>query len=61
MDFKIISKNNNARAAELEINGKIIKTPAFMTIGTYGAVKTLDVDDLKNCNVEIILSNLMGI
>jgi len=57
MDFKIISKNNNARAAELEINGKRIKTPAFMTIGTYGAVKTLDVDDLKNCNVEIILSN----
>ena len=42
-EFKIISKNNNARAAELEINDKKIKTPAFMTIGTYGAVKTLDV------------------
>ena len=28
-----------------------------MTIGTYGSIKTLDTIDLKNCNVNIILSN----
>ena len=28
-----------------------------MTIGTYGSIKTIDTTDLKNCNVNIILSN----
>ena len=57
MKFTIISTNGNARAAELSINNKEIKTPAFMTIGTYGSVKSLDTSDLKKCHVDIILSN----
>ena len=57
MKFKIINTDGNARAAELRINNKHLNTPAFMTIGTYGSVKTLDAVDLKKCNVEIILSN----
>ncbi len=57
MKFNINSKDGNARAAELTINGKHLETPAFMTIGTYGSVKTLDTSDLKECNVNIILSN----
>ena len=57
MKFKIINTDGNARAAELRINNKHLNTPAFMTIGTYGSVKTLDAADLKKCNVEIILSN----
>ncbi len=57
MKFKVIRTDKNARAAELIINNKSLNTPAFMTIGTYGSVKTLDTQDLKKCNVEIILSN----
>ena len=57
MKFTITSKYGNARAADLTINEKKIETPAFMTIGTYGSVKSLDTADLKKCNVEIILSN----
>ena len=41
----------------LTINDKPLNTPSFMTIGTYGSIKTLDTIDLKNCNVNIILSN----
>ena len=57
MKFLIESENKFARAGKLELNGKTINTPVFMTIGTYGSVKTLDANDLVNCKVEIILSN----
>ena len=57
MKFSIESKQGNARAGSLTVNNKTIDTPAFMTIGTYGSVKTMDTYDLKKCNVEIILSN----
>ena len=57
MKFSIESKQGYARAGSLTVNNKTINTPAFMTIGTYGSVKTMDTYDLKKCNVEIILSN----
>ena len=57
MKFTITSTYGNARAANIIINKKNLNTPAFMTIGTYGSVKSLDAADLKKCNVEIILSN----
>ena len=57
MKFSLESKHKHARAGRLSVNNKTINTPAFMTIGTYGSVKTMDAFDLKKCNVEIILSN----
>jgi queuine tRNA-ribosyltransferase len=57
MKFSLESKDIHARAGRLTVNNKTINTPAFMTIGTYGSVKTMDAFDLKKCNVEIILSN----
>ena len=57
MKFSLESKDIHARAGRLSVNNKTINTPAFMTIGTYGSVKTMDAFDLKKCNVEIILSN----
>ncbi len=57
MKFSIESNNGHARAGSFTVNNKTINTPAFMTIGTYGSVKTMDSFDLKRCNVEIILSN----
>ena len=47
MKFNINAKDGNARAAELTINGKYLETPAFMTIGTYGSVKTLDTSETR--------------
>ena len=57
MKYSIESLQGHARAGSLTLNNKTINTPAFMTIGTYGSVKTMDAFDLKKCNVEIILSN----
>ena len=47
MKFTITATHGTARAAELTVNEKKINTPTFMTIGTYGSVKSLDADDLK--------------
>ena len=57
MKFSIKNTHKHSRVASLTINNKTINTPAFMTIGTYGAVKTMDSSDLKKCKAEIILSN----
>ena len=34
-----------------------IKTPAFLAVGTYGAVRYLDMQALKSTNVQAMLSN----
>ena len=50
-------KNSNARLGQLNIFGKIVETPIFMPVGTQATVKFLSVEDIKNINASIILSN----
>lgn len=50
-------KNCNARLGRLNIFGKVVETPVFMPVGTQATVKFLSVEDLKNINASIILSN----
>src|SRR4051812_24632004 len=37
--------------------GRTFRTPAFMPVGTRGAVRTLDTDDVRGAGVEILLAN----
>jgi len=46
-----------ARAGLLTTGHGEIRTPAFMPVGTYGAVKTLTPDELKEAGTQILLSN----
>jgi len=57
--FKIIKKDKNsqARQARLVTKSGGIETPAFLPIGTYGAVKNLSVEEIKNLGAQIILGN----
>lgn len=50
-------KNTNARAGIIKTAHGNIKTPCFMPVGTQATVKTLDSNDLKNINAQIILAN----
>ena len=55
--FKLEDQDDKARLGCINtIHGKI-ETPAFMPVGTYGAVKTLSPKDLKELDAQIILSN----
>ena len=47
-----------ARAGKLSTAHGVVETPAFMPVGTQGTVKTLTVQDLKSCGVQILLSNV---
>ncbi len=59
MKFEVIEFDNNtsARIGELITDRGTIKTPIFIPIGTYGAVKTLSPEDLENAGAQIILGN----
>ena len=51
------SKKSSARAGTIKTDHGIIKTPFFMPIATYGAVKTQSSEDIKKLPSDILLSN----
>ena len=55
--YKLINKDGLARRGEITtLHGKF-QTPAFMPVGTYGAVKSISPVTLEDLQAEIILSN----
>ena len=56
-NFKLIAGDGCARRGEIStLHGKI-QTPAFMPVGTYGAVKSISPLTLAELGSQIILSN----
>ena len=57
MKFKLIAQDKEARSGIITLPHGQINTPVFMPVGTYGVVKTISPEELKNINTEIILGN----
>jgi len=59
--FEIIAQDSRTRArcGRLTTPHGTISTPAFMPVGTYGAVKGIAPDELRSGGAEIILSNAL--
>ena len=57
MRFKIINEDNLARTGRISLRRGEIQTPAFMPVGTYGAVKSVTPEELSESSTDIILSN----
>ncbi|PIR03268.1 MAG: tRNA guanosine(34) transglycosylase Tgt [Candidatus Magasanikbacteria bacterium CG11_big_fil_rev_8_21_14_0_20_43_7] len=57
--FDIISKSTEcaARTGVIHTDHGDIETPCFMPVGTQATVKTLDSEDLKTLDPEVILAN----
>ena len=49
--------DGQARAGTLSTPHGVIRTPAFMPVGTRAAVKAVDTDDLRAVGAEIVLAN----
>tara|TARA_Y100000590_G_scaffold361974_1_gene418908 strand:- start:1578 stop:2696 length:1119 start_codon:yes stop_codon:yes gene_type:complete len=49
--------HTSARIGEFTTAHGIIKTPTFMPIGTYAAIKTLSTDEVKTLGFNLVLSN----
>ena len=56
-DFKITAKEKNAKIGILKLNHGIVKTPAFLPVGTKATVKTISPEELKEIGVQIIVNN----
>ncbi len=58
-EFKITRKDpkTSARTGVFYTPHGSFKTPIFMPVGTYGAVKTVTPIELKKCGAEIVLGN----
>ncbi len=57
--FEVLSSDpgSHARVGLLGLPHGEVRTPAFMPVGTYGAVKGLTRDDLRDLGADIVLSN----
>jgi queuine tRNA-ribosyltransferase len=56
-DFHVTHTDGCARRGELTTPHGVVQTPAFMPVGTRGAVKGLTHRDVESCGGEILLAN----
>jgi queuine tRNA-ribosyltransferase len=58
LTFEILSTDGNARRGRLTTPHGVVETPAFMPVGTLGAVKGVTPQELEGAGASILLSNL---
>jgi queuine tRNA-ribosyltransferase len=57
LKFKLLKTDGHARRGQITLNHGVIETPIFMPVGTYGTVKAMSPDELKEVGSQIILGN----
>jgi queuine tRNA-ribosyltransferase len=57
MKFEVTNRDGQARRGTLTTPHGVVQTPAFMPVGTRGAVKAVTHRDLEDLGAEIILGN----
>jgi queuine tRNA-ribosyltransferase len=55
--FELLARDGDARRGRLQTLHGTVDTPAFMPVGTLGAVKSLTPADLREIGTEIVLAN----
>ncbi len=55
--YRLIAEDGAARLGEIATPRGIIRTPAFMPVGTVGTVKALYPDQVKSAGADILLGN----
>ncbi|HHH35199.1 MAG TPA: tRNA guanosine(34) transglycosylase Tgt [Gammaproteobacteria bacterium] len=57
MRFHLLHSDGAARRGRLALRRGTVETPAFMPVGTYGTVKAMTPEELREMGSEIILGN----
>jgi queuine tRNA-ribosyltransferase len=57
MKFELLGTDGPARRGRLVFERGAVATPAFMPVGTYGTVKAMTPEELRELGAEIILGN----
>jgi queuine tRNA-ribosyltransferase len=55
--FRLIAADGAARTGEMSTPHGVVRTPAFMPVGTQGAIKGVHHDDVRACGADIMLAN----
>lgn len=57
MQFNVNQTDGHARAGAMIFPRGVVHTPAFLPVGTYGTVKAMTPEELRDLGTEIILGN----
>ncbi len=57
MEFTIQARAGAARRGQLQFERGTVDTPAFMPVGTYGTVKAMTPEEVRQLGAQIILGN----
>ncbi|VAX76502.1 Queuine tRNA-ribosyltransferase [Serratia symbiotica] len=57
MEYQLQMTDGCARRGRLFCGRGVVETPAFMPVGTYGAVKAMMPDEVKETGAQILLGN----
>ncbi|HEX6002856.1 MAG TPA: tRNA guanosine(34) transglycosylase Tgt [Burkholderiales bacterium] len=57
MTFAVLARDGRARLGRMSLAHGTVDTPAFMPVGTYGAVKAMSPQELAELGSQIILGN----
>ena len=57
MQFSLLKQDSTARRGTLSLAHGDVQTPAFMPVGTYGAVKTLTPAEVRDTGAHVLLGN----
>ena len=57
MEFELLKTDGKARRGQLSFDRGSVQTPAFMPVGTYGTVKAMTPQAVRETGAEILLGN----
>ncbi len=57
MQFELIATDGATRRGQMMFDRGTVQTPAFMPVGTYGSVKAMTPEEVRQSGAEIILGN----
>ena len=57
MSFEVVATEGAARAGVLTTSRGVIRTPAFMPVGTKATVKSLHPNEVRSLGADVVLAN----
>lgn len=55
--FEVLARDDRARTARIHLARGTVDTPAFMPVGTYGTVKAMTPEELRDGGTRILVAN----
>ncbi len=57
MQFNLLQNDGQARRGQIQFSRGVVETPAFMPVGTYGTVKSMTPEEVRDIGADILLGN----